>query len=230
MNKFEKQLEKWNGGVLRGAQAKLAKALKVSTATTALWATGKRHPSKGYVAQMAALFHLDDYQVLKLFHSSAPVTYAAPIPSGGEHLLRENTSAFDYPSADKTTKTPPPSNTCNLPFLSAVPTQFPHYPEEDALEWWNLPRRMTRGAKYIVRSQDIGLIKNKTENDVCFIKPTTTPAPGQTVLLHDGEKNFQIAICTVKKNKTIWTALSGDKTIPSAFRPIGIIVWRMTAY
>ena len=45
MNQFEKQLEKWNNGVLRGAQAKLARILKVSTATVALWTTGKRNPS-----------------------------------------------------------------------------------------------------------------------------------------------------------------------------------------
>ena len=59
MNKFEKQLEKWNNGVLRGAQAKLAKILNVSTATVAFWATGKRTPSKGYIAQMAQLFGMD---------------------------------------------------------------------------------------------------------------------------------------------------------------------------
>ena len=59
MNKFEKQLEKWNRGVLRGAQARLAKALGVSTATTALWATGKRRPSKGYAEQMARLFGMN---------------------------------------------------------------------------------------------------------------------------------------------------------------------------
>ena len=101
MNKFEKQLEKWNGGVLRGAQAKLAKILKVSTATVALWTTGKRHPSKGYAQQMAALFGLDLYGVTRLFEDSSRVAYPLAAENTPHHCLRESETPYTARPARK---------------------------------------------------------------------------------------------------------------------------------
>ena len=56
MNKFEKQLEKWNNGVLRGAQAKLAKALGVSRQTISSLETGRYNPSIFLAHKIAQYF------------------------------------------------------------------------------------------------------------------------------------------------------------------------------
>ena len=89
MNKFEKQLEKWNKGTLRGAQAKLAKCLRVSTATVAMWATGKRHPSKGFIAKMADLFGLDEYTVARLFSANFQQPFIDFSPTRNSYSLRD---------------------------------------------------------------------------------------------------------------------------------------------
>ena len=96
MNKFEKQLEKWNKGILRGAQAKLAKTLGVSTATTALWTTGKRSPSKGYVEQMAKLFDMDALDVYKLFDRRSVIYPDPPNVSSARMLHDRHSNEFGY--------------------------------------------------------------------------------------------------------------------------------------
>ncbi len=168
MNKFEKQLEKWNNGVLRGAQAKLAKTLGVSTATTALWATGKRRPSKGYAAKIATLFKMDIYSVFKLFENKT-IFYSTPAQPT-QHLLRESASDYLYPSLSNEEDILQ-SNSVRLPFFSQVPALFPQYNEDDVLEWWSVPRRYACGAKYIVPSLCIGLA-HADADDLCFIKPS----------------------------------------------------------
>lgn len=187
MNKFEKQLEKWNNGVLRGAQAKLAKKLGVSTATTALWATGKRRPSKGYAAQIAALFKMDIYNVFKLFDNS-PVIYPTPNIST-PHFLCEKEHDFTYFATENSEEpTIPQSNSIQIPFFNDIPKDFPHYDEDEVLEWWSIPRRYASGSKYIIPSKKAGLPHASSETDLCFIKPTMLPAPRETVLylLNDG--------------------------------------------
>lgn len=177
MNKFEKQLEKWNKGVLRGAQAKLAKKLGVSTATTALWATGKRRPSKGYAAQMADLFKIDIYNVFKLFENKT-TTYSTPTRSA-QLLLREKSDDCAYGSEEENMAQ---SNSVRLPFFSQVPPQFPQYNEDDVLEWWSVPRRYACGAKYIVPSISIGYTDTSDPEDLCFIKPCLEAAYGEKVV------------------------------------------------
>ena len=131
MNKFEKQLEKWNNGILRGAQAKLAKCLQVTTATVALWATGKRHPSKGYIAQMARLFLLDEYSVLRLFTSSNdfPDFYS---PTPNRWMLRDEDSS---PSI----RTTAAEETVSLPVFTKMPASYPHFLSKDVDSWWTIP-------------------------------------------------------------------------------------------
>lgn len=199
MNKFEKQLEKWNKGTLRGAQAKLAKILKVSTATVALWATGKRHPSKGYVAQMAELFQLDTYGVLKLFEKSAAVVYSEPSNKHTSHALREKTKDSDRYTASSTQNIP--SNSVQLPVLSVLPLQFPLYPEDNVLEWWSLPRRYAQGARYLIRSKDIALKDAFSEDDLCFIKPGPDVTAGAMLLWTDGQGAYLISKYPQKPKK-----------------------------
>ena len=226
MNKFEKQLEKWNHGVLRGAQAKLAKALQVSTATTALWATGKRHPSKGYISQMASLFGLDIYGVLQLFDFPVPFAYATPNAKSGLRALRERNSSVTYPLpvAENSLQ----QNTVKLPFLAVVPTDYPHLHEEDILEWWSIPRRYAQGAKYIVRSKDISLPDATCEDDLCWIKPARQVSKGQWVLLINNKQMLRVGKVSLSGKKCVYQPAAASKNILDAsFHPIGILVRRI---
>lgn len=232
MNKFEKQLEKWNNGVLRGAQARLAKALKVSTATTALWATGKRRPSKGYVSQMARLFGLDIYQVIKLFEMPSSVTY--PTPAAALHTLRETPSAAAYPGAENPSQEPDhpgQSNSLRIPFLNKIPLHYPTLEEEDILEWWSLPRRYAPGVKYILRSRDIGLSDAAAETDLCFIKPCTQPDNRQTVLLANGQGRPCVCRALCKTNSLTYQTLAGAKLKNMQdYTPLGVILRRIKPF
>lgn len=236
MNKFEKQLEKWNNGVLRGAQAKLAKTLGVSTATAALWATGKRRPSKGYVAQMAALFGLDVFGVLKLFDGRS-TTY--PDPAAQNHLrtLRDkNTSDCSYNAGcdekRETEEYPAQSNSVTLPFLAIVPLKYPHYDECDVIEWWSVPRRYAQGAKYIIRCADAGL-DTADADDLCFIKPSEETADGRVMLLANASGKFFLRRVKRQNGKTAFTALYGQRrkseTLANA-RPLGVAVRRIGGF
>ena len=229
MNKFEKQLEKWNNGVLRGAQAKLAKALKVSTATTALWATGKRRPSKGYVAQMARLFNLDIYQVVKLFQGPSPVTYPAPALS--LQALHEQAGHSAYcAEASSEEEFCAQSNTVTLPFFAHFPSDYPRFDEENILEWWNIPRRYAQGARYLVRSSVLGLKDAQGEADLCFIKPTSTAAHGQGVIFTDG-KQFFVYRAVMPGDTPAYQNLSGTRVkINPAWKIKGVIISRIKPF
>lgn len=222
MNKFEKQLEKWNNGVLRGAQAKLAKTLGVSTATTAQWATGKRHPSKGYINKMAELFSIDLFDALKLFDSRT-TTY--PEPSPRMQLLREKTEEDVYSAG---TEEECQSNTVRLPFLNSVPDAFPQYDESEIIEWWSVPRRYALGAKYIIRSSNAGLADAKDGDDLCFVQPTDVPSE-QHVMLWKTDEGYLAGHYTKKGEIRILQGLNAkDAPLPQGQAcPLGRIVRRI---
>ena len=228
MNKFEKQLEKWNNGILRGAQAKLAKALHVSTATTALWATGKRRPSKGYVAQMARLFGLDIYQVIKLFEVPSSVTY--PTPAVALHTLHDEALPSGYTS-DSQENYKAQSNSVAIAFLNKIPLSYPTLSEEDILEWWRIPRRYAQGIKYILRSQDIGLHDVQNEADLCFIKPCTLPDNGQKVLLVNTQGQPCVCRAVRRQNSLTYQQLSGTRLKNMQdYTVMGVILYRIKSF
>ncbi len=166
MNKFEKQLEKWNGGILRGAQAKLAKILQVSTATVALWATGKRRPSKGFINKMAQLFALDEYAVVRLF--PAATLYPELSKNRPAASLRDAQAAENAYSADFLADG---GNSVSIPLLTRIGPNFPQYEEENVAECWTLPRRAALGAKCLV-AYPSG--KAPEEADLYLIRPGNT--------------------------------------------------------
>lgn len=168
INKFEKQLEKWNGGVLRGAQAKLARLLQVSTATVALWATGKRRPSKGYVAHMAQLFGLDEFYIMRLFTPATTypeVNPLSPLPALRDAQTPENTYTADNSATQ--------SNSVSVPLLSAVPLLYPDLTGCEITEWWTLPRQRAQGGKYLL----------ELDNALWLIKPAHEFLDGKTMLI-----------------------------------------------
>lgn len=219
MNKFEKQLEKWNNGVLRGAQAKLAKILGVSTATTALWTTGKRHPSKGYIARMAELFAMDAVDVIKLFDFRS-TTYPEPRPHHFTAALREqhdNEYIYNFDSEEETEFS---SNSVRLPFLNTIPEDYPQYDESDIIEWWSIPRRYAQGAKYIVRSQDVGLPGAADTDDLCFVKPGNDMAEGKTALFANKKHIFSAKKITKMPKKSLYHTKEYPRVLGTIVRRI----------
>ena len=223
MNKFEKELEKWNKGVLRGAQAKLAQALGVSTAIVALWAGGKRCPSKGYVAKMARLFHLSEPQTARIFASCAAQNTTA-LGAG----LRE-TPQESYQDGE-TEMLAPQSNSVSLPFLASVPAGYPEFDESNIIEWWTLPRRYAKGAKYLVRCCGDSMEGSVGYDDLCLIKPETEFLDGKVMLVQidDGyvikrihKENGKIVLYSDNNKK--YKAFS-----PKQARPLGIVVRKIT--
>ena len=187
INKFEKQLEKWNNGILRGAQAKLAKSLQVSTATVALWATGKRHPSKGYIHQLGKIFGLDDYMVSRLFLPiSSPsvtswATQATGLHDSGNSVITYSADSFLYNSQIK--------NSISLPFFIQIPQRLPSYQDVQVAEWWTLPRRITQGAQFLISARQTDLPRCQA-NDILFIVPSSEWASGKWMLVRKEGKYF----------------------------------------
>lgn len=210
MNKFEKQLEKWNNGILRGAQSKLAKRLRVSTATVALWTTGQRHPSKGYVAQMAQLFKLDVYDVARLFEH--PQMYQ---PSTGSNLsgLRET----EHVDTRHPAHTWPTNNlTVSLPVFSQLPPSYPHYTPLDVQDWWILPQDAAQDAQFLF------LLPTPTDpNQLLFIKPNTTWSKGK-IMLARHQNNYYVV--EISHNKQILRSLQGHLPSKKQLEPVGVVI------
>ena len=169
MNKFEKQLEKWNNGILRGAQAKLAKCLQVTTATVALWATGKRHPSKGYIAQMARLFCLDEHSIERLFTLTNKVPPANSRPTARWVLQESNTAAF--PALRNEEKM------VSLPVFATLPATYPHFLSKETNGWWTIP------AKWAGKTQFLFQLPGENDPDrLLFVEPSATWQKGKIML------------------------------------------------
>ncbi len=202
MNQFEKQLEKWNNGVLRGAQAKLARILKVSSATVALWTTGKRNPSKGYIEQMAALFGISAQAVRQMLGNTVlpPIAYPeSPTVSSSSHTLRENALNGHYATRPAL---PAQSNSVALPLLTAVTPDNAPYEDSDVIEWWTLPRQRVQGAKFLFQLPGNG--------PIVAVKPGITPQTALCLVQHsNGSYSLKEMPGTAqnKENKIIGTAI-----------------------
>lgn len=219
MNRFEKELEKWNNGVLRGAQARLAKELNVSTAIVALWASGKRKPSKGYAEKLTQLFHLSAEQLEQIF-------------SSGNYVL---TPPADYPILRETGGSEaeiiaPQSNSVSLPFLASVPAGYPEFDDSNIIEWWTLPRRYAKGAKYLVRCCGDSMEGSVGYDDLCLIKPETEFLEGKVMLVKTGN-GYVIKRIRKEKGKIVLYSDNNKKYkafMPNEAQPIGVVVRKIT--
>ena len=221
MNKFEKALMAWNRGILRGAQAKLAKELRVSTATVALWTTGKRNPSKGYVAMMAKLFNMTEYDVLRLF-------MPGPYPENGPTALRESPAEPIYNTDTELLN--PQSNSVALPYLANVPAGYPEYDQADVIEWWTLPRRYARGARYLVRCCGDSMEGSVGYDDLCLIKPETEFLDGKVMLVKVSD-GYLIKRIRKENDKIVLYSDNNKKYkafAPDRVQPVGLVVRKIT--
>ena len=222
MNKFEKQLEKWNHGILRGAQARLAKILQVSTATVALWATGKRHPSKGYMEKMGQLFGLDSYETSRLFLVAAPYPLTARQPS--PNVLQDTDDTNTYSTYNFYPPLSAASNSISLPVFSTFPASFPSYREQDVEEWWTLPRHVAKGAKF--------LLQDPAGQTLFCIVPCTTWVLQHLVVAQTGENKY--IFCRAKRQHgkiMIYQDIRGKTKLiekGDLLRPLGYAVLKIT--
>lgn len=60
-------LEKINGGIKRGAKAKLANMLKVSPSVVSEWFLGSRNPTEEYVRKIAKMLGVADDEIQEAF-------------------------------------------------------------------------------------------------------------------------------------------------------------------
>ena len=215
MNRFEKQLEKWNNGTLRGAQAKLAKILRVSTATVALWATGKRHPSKGSVSKMAQLFKLDIYHVARLF---------TPIPPYADAFLQpQSTSLRDEDSAPLAYHTLPATRaqkTVSLPLFTELTTQTNVAPHPR--EWWNIPATSAKGASFLFMFP-----QTKGPERILFIRPSTQWQHDTTMLARRG-KTYHLVCVSIHRRTVLLTSPKGTALPVSSYKPVGVVTQQIT--
>ncbi len=185
MNKFEKQLERWNNGILRGAQAKLAKCLQVTTATVALWATGKRHPSKGYIAQMARLFFMDEYSVARLF-TPANDWAEFDLPTPTTWMLRDEDSPI--------LATPTPKEkVVSLPVFTKLPPTYPRFLSKQTKGWWTIPVSWAKKTGFLFL-----LPTSKDPERLLFVEPCSTWKEEKIML---GKQGNTYLLLRVEKNK-----------------------------
>ena len=226
MNKFERELEKWNGGVLRGAQAKLAKSLQVSTATVALWSTGKRHPSKGYIAQMAHLFRLDQYSVMRLFNPAPYNEFTETATLLRENPDTDNTYNIDY---NKSHMQPSKTNSISLPLLAGVPEDPRHLDKTDITDWWTIPLRYASGAQYLISANRLRL-SPQTGGELYFIKPADDFLDGKVMLVYTPQGYTIQRICKQKGKITLYddTARKQKTFAPNQLIPVGVAVRKIS--
>ncbi len=220
MNKFEKQLEKWNHGILRGAQARLAKILQVSTATVALWATGKRHPSKGYIAKMGQLFGLDTYETTRLFLSAT--VYPMSAPRATPHLLRDSDDINTYSAYNFQAPVATTGNCISLPVFSSFPAQFPAYREQEVRGWWTVPRHTAKGAQFLLTGD---------KHTLYFVVPSKTWSFQQAVLAKTEQQQYVFCRAKMQRgNLVIYQEIRGKKVLwkGSALQPLGHIILKIT--
>ncbi len=226
MNKFEKELEKWNHGVLRGAQAKLAKKLGVSTAIVALWTNGKRRPSKGYADKLAQLFHMSIYQVMCLF----PNTAYTQEKMTDYPVLQENSRPSVRTSEEEAELLQPQSNSVSLPFLASVPAGYPEFDDSNIIEWWTLPRRYAKGAKYLVRCCGDSMEGSVGYDDLCLIKPESEFLEGKVMLVKIAQ-GYVIKRIHKENGKIVLYSDNNKKYkafSPRQAQPVGIVVRKIT--
>ncbi len=215
INRFEKQLEKWNRGVLRGAQARLAKSLQVSTATVALWATGKRHPSKGYLAHMARLFKLDISQVARLFYQPSVAIKTCPL-SLENHPSTLHDSAADWYGPISLTKT------VSLPVFTRVPDFYPRYNPTEVKGWWTLPQSEAKQAQFLFSFPT----KNNPDR-LLFIQPCSTWKNDRWMLCKKTDAYLLVYVQCLQKQVLLQTT-EGEKLTSKNIRPVGLVVRHIT--
>lgn len=159
MNGFEKLLETWNNGVLRGARAKLSKEMNVSEVTVSRWAKGELKPGREAIKKMAKIFNKAEKEM--------------EITFGEDKEFSRSIRAI--PLTDK--------NTISLPILADVPAGLPEFSDADVETFWDIPRWVFPGADFVVKCNGDSLEPKLHLGDYCVIRKTEEPINGRAMVV-----------------------------------------------
>lgn len=153
-------LQHINDGQTRGAQAKLASDLQISTASVANWFSGKSFPAAENIKKMAKLYSLTESEIKKIF-----------LEEGREF----SSSLKAIPLTDK--------NTISLPILADVPAGLPEFSDADVETFWDIPRWVFPGADFVVKCNGDSLEPKLHLGDYCVIRKTEEPINGRAMVV-----------------------------------------------
>ena len=167
---------------------------------------------------MAKLFRLSIAQTQRLFQNVS----ATPA------FLHETPQETYQDGADEVIS--PQSNSVSLPFLASVPAGYPEFDDSNIIEWWTLPRRYAKGAKYLVRCCGDSMEGSVGYDDLCLIKPATEFLEGKVMLVKIN--NGYVIKRIHKENGKIVLYSDNNKKYkafsPQQAQPMGIVVRKIT--
>ena len=199
-------LKQINEGQIRGAQAKLASKLGLSTASVANWFSGKSFPSAENIKKMARAYKLDEKELKATFLDDNEFTNA----------IRA------IPLTDK--------NTISLPILADVPAGLPDFSEADVETFWDIPRWVFPGADFVVKCNGDSLEPKLHLGDYCVIRKTEEPLHGRAMVVKT-ENGICMKVINKLKDGTIELRSTNAKYkpfIPQELTIVGLIIghWR----
>lgn len=195
-----------NEGQVRGAQAKLASKLGLSTASVANWFSGKSFPSAENIKKMARAYKLDEKELKATFLDDNEFTNTI-------HAI---------PLTDK--------NTISLPILADVPAGLPDFSEADVETFWDIPRWVFPGADFVVKCNGDSLEPKLHLGDYCVIRKTEEPLHGRAMVVKT-ENGICMKVINKLKDGTIELRSTNPKYrpfIPQELTIVGLIIghWR----
>lgn len=196
-------LQHINDGQIRGAQAKLASDLQISTASVANWFTGKSFPSTENIKKMSKIYNLPENEIKKTF-----------LEEGREF----SASLKAVPLTDK--------NTISLPILADVPAGLPDFSDADVETFWDIPRWVFPGADFVVKCNGDSLEPKIHQGDYCVIRKTEEPMHGRAMVVRT-ENGVCMKVIKKLKDGTIQLCSTNPKYkpfTPNELTIIGLII------
>lgn len=196
-------LQHINDGQTRGAQAKLASDLQISTASVANWFSGKSFPAAENIKKMSKLYSLTESEIKKIF-----------LEEGREF----SSSLKAIPLTDK--------NTISLPILADVPAGLPEFSDADVETFWDIPRWVFPGADFVVKCNGDSLEPKLHLGDYCVIRKTEEPINGRAMVVKT-EHGICMKVINKLKDGVIELRSTNPKYkpfIPEELTIVGLII------
>ena len=192
-----------NGGQVRGAQAKLANELKLSTASVANWFSGKNFPAPENIKKIAKIYGLQEAEVKNAF---------------SEDDKEFSSSLRITPLTDK--------NTISLPILADVPAGLPDFSDADVETFWDIPRWVFPGADFVVKCNGDSLEPKLHQGDYCVIRKIEEPLDGRAMVVKT-ENGICMKVINKCKDGTIELCSTNPKYksfVPKELTIVGLII------
>lgn len=200
---FKKTLVKWHNDIERGAQAELARTLKVSTGMIAFWVTGRQKPGEENLKKMSKILQVSENDLREMFGIESK-----------EFEPRFNAVKL----TDK--------NTISLPILADVPAGLPEFSDSDVETFWDIPRWVFPGADFVVRCNGDSLEPKIHFGDYCVVRIMKEPIHGRAMVVKT-EAGVCMKVINKLKNGKAELCSTNNKYkpfIPKELRVVGLII------